>query len=156
MDSYNTTIMTLTMAMGIGVGGAFILTSYSGDPVPQYRVMSERQQGAPVQARPPLDCAQFRGTLAQGECEALNQHNALPVRERRIYDGATRILVYQQNQTGSVPSPSPEVAYALAQQMGVYQDAPLVYQAMQDNYKREMLFGQREQMISELQAPTSR
>jgi hypothetical protein len=157
MDSYRTTVLTLIMAVAIGVGGAFFLTSSNnvGGQYGRYeRVQSFR--GAP--AIPQMDCSQFRGTLAERDCEALNrQYYRLPVRERNIYNGATQILLRRKMQGGGAPAPSPQGAYALAHQMGVYQqDAPLVYQAMQDNYQRELLLNQREQMLSELQNPSGR
>jgi hypothetical protein len=154
MDSYRTTVLTLIMAVAIGVGGAFFLTSNS-NVGPQYGRYGQIQpfQGAP--AVPQMDCSQFRGTLAERDCEALNLHYRLPVRERQIYNGASQILQRQKMPGVGAPAPSPQAAYALAQQMGVYQqDAPLVYQAMQDNYRRELLANQREQMLSELHSPS--
>jgi hypothetical protein len=156
MDSYRMTVLTLIMAVAIGVGGAFFLTSNS-NVGPRYGQYGQMQsfQGAP--AAPQMDCSQFRGTLAERDCEALNQHYKLPARERNIYNGTTQFLLRQKTQGGGAPSPSPQAAYALAQQMGVHQhDAPLVYQAMQDNYRRELLANQREQMLSELQNSSGR
>jgi hypothetical protein len=156
MDSYRTTVMTLIMAVAIGVGGAFFLTSNS-NVGPQYGRYGQMQQFQGAPAVPQMDCTQFRGTLAERDCESLNQHYRLPNRERQIYNGATQMMLRQRAQGGSAPTPTPQAAFALAQQMGVFQqDAPLVYQAMQDDYRREMLLNQREQMLSELQNPTNR
>lgn len=151
MDSYKTMVLTLMMAVALGVGGAFLLTSNS-NPGVQYSQRGQMQafQGAPAVAS--MDCSQFRGTLAESDCQALNQHYGLPPRESQIYNAATMVLMRQKAQTGLMAPPSPQAAYALAQQMGVYQqDAPLVFQAMQDNYKRGVLLEQRAQIISELQ-----
>lgn len=156
MDSYKTTVLTLIMAVGLGVGSAFFLTTNSNNVGPKYNQYGQMQTfQAP--AAPQMDCSQFQGTFAERDCVALNQHYKLPARERQIYNGATHILLQQKMRGGNSPSPSPQGAYALAQQMGVpQQDAPLVYQAMQDNYRRELLVNQREQMLSELQTSSGR
>jgi hypothetical protein len=164
MDSYKTMVLTLIMAVALGVGGAFMLTSNSNVggqygqrgqtqtfPGPQAFPGQQAFMGAP--AAPPMDCSQFRGTLAENDCLTLNQHYGLPPRESQIYNAATLVLTRQKAQTGAAVVPSPQAAYALAQQMGVYQkDAPLVFQAMQDAYKRGILQEQRAQMLSELQS----
>lgn len=153
MDSYKSMVLTLTTTTAIAVGGAFVLTSANnpGEPQPASHGQQQRHQATPVSAPPLLDCARFRGALAEDECNALNRHYGLPPRERGIYNGATRILQGRQEPGGAPPAPSPQVAYALARQMGLpQQDAPLVYQAMQDNYKRHILAKKPEQMVSDL------